>query len=165
MPSPITGNTFVTNTTAIDNRSGILLSAQGNYWGTTDSTAIAGLLAGEVDFSAFLDDDVATAVTASVDEALPQRFALRQAWPNPFNATTTIAFDLATAAAVELAVYDILGQRLRDLSPAPSLDAGSYTVRWDGRDNRGQGVASGLYFYHLRTDAGFRAAGRVVLTR
>jgi M6 family metalloprotease-like protein len=165
VPSPITGNTFVTNTTAIDNRSGILLSAQGNYWGTTDSTAIAGLLAGEVDFSAFLDDDVATAVTASVDEALPQRFALRQAWPNPFNATTTIAFDLATAAAVELAVYDILGQRLRDLSPAPSLDAGSYTVRWDGRDNRGQGVASGLYFYHLRTDAGFRAAGRVVLTR
>ena len=165
VPDPIEGNTFVSNTTAIDNRSGVPLVARGNYWGTTDSTAIAGLLVGEVDFSSYLDGEPKTAVTAAVDESLPGTFALRKAWPNPFNATTTIAFDLPTAAAVDLAIHDILGQRVRDLTPASSLVAGRYTVRWDGRDDRGRGVASGIYFYHLRTDIGFRAAGRVVLTR
>jgi len=165
VPDQIAGNTFVGNATAIDNRSGIALAARGNYWGTTDSMAIAGLLEGEVDFSSYLDGEPTTAVTAAMDEFLPGTFALRKAWPNPFKGTTTIAFDLPTAAVVDLAIHDILGQRVRDLTPASSLGAGRYMVRWDGHDDRGRTVASGIYFYHLRTHAGFRAAGRVVLTR
>ncbi|MDA0334571.1 MAG: right-handed parallel beta-helix repeat-containing protein [bacterium] len=165
VPESIVGNTFITNTTAIDNRSGVLLSAQSNYWGTTDSTAIAGLLVGAVDFSSYLDAEPATAVAAAVDEALPGAFALLKAWPNPFNATTTIAFDLPMAAVVDLVIHDMLGQRVRVLTPPSNLAAGHYTTRWDARDDQGQGAASGIYLYHLRTDAGFHATGRVVLTR
>lgn len=167
VPDPITGNIFARNTTAIDNRSGALLRAPGNYWGTSDSTAIAALLAGEVDISPYLDAEPmtsATAVTASSDESLPVAFALRQAWPNPFNSATVIAFELPTTSTVDLAVYDALGQRLRDLAPAPSLAAGRYSVRWDGRDDDGRDVASGVYLYRLAA-AGFRATGRVVLIR
>ena len=125
------------------------------------------MLAGEVDFSPYLDVEPmtgATAVTASSEESLPGAFALRQAWPNPFNSATIIAFELPTIATVDLAVYDALGQRLRDLAPAPSLAAGRYTVRWDGRDDDGREVASGVYLYRLAT-ASFRATGRVVLIR
>ncbi len=166
VPDPIAGNTFIGNTTAIDNRSGALLTAQGNYWGTSDSTAIAAMLAGEVDFSPYLDGEPTTSPVscASTDESLPGSFALCQARPNPFNATTVIAFDLPTTSTVDLAVYDALGQRLRSLAPAPSLAAGRYTIRWDGRDDGGRDVAIGVYFYRLAT-IGFRATGRVVLIR
>ncbi|MDP6015406.1 MAG: right-handed parallel beta-helix repeat-containing protein [Candidatus Latescibacteria bacterium] len=168
VPEPITENTFTANTTAIDNRSGVRLSAQQNYWGTSDSTAIAGLLTGEVDFSPYLEAEpmgMATAVTVSSDESMPGAFALRPAWPNPFNGTTMITFDLSAPTPVDLTVYDVLGQRVRNLTPARNLAAGRYTVRWDGHDDRGQPAASGIYLYHLATTAGFHASGRVVLTR
>jgi len=123
------------------------------------------MLAGEVDFSPYLDGEpTTTPAVISTDESLPGSFALRQAWPNPFNATTVIAFDLPTTSTVDLAVYDALGQRLRSLAPAPSLAAGRYTIRWDGRDDGGRDVAIGVYFYRLAT-IGFRATGRVVLIR
>ncbi len=168
VPEPVAGNIFIDNTMAIDNRSGALLVAQGNYWGTSDSTAIAGLFAGEVDFSPYLDaeGDPLTAVLAT--QSLPASFALHQAWPNPFNATTVIAtviaFDLPLMSLVELTVYDVLGRRLRDLAPPSPLAAGRYEVRWDARDDDGRSVASGVYFYRLRAGASV-ATGRVVLVR
>ncbi|HCL30838.1 MAG TPA: hypothetical protein DIC52_20700, partial [Candidatus Latescibacteria bacterium] len=168
VPEPVAGNIFIDNTMAIDNRSGALLVAQGNYWGTSDSTAIAGLFAGEVDFSPYLDaeGDPLTAVLAT--QSLPASFALHQAWPNPFNATTVIAtviaFDLPLMSLVELTVYDVLGRRLRDLAPPSPLAAGRYEVRWDARDDDGRSVASGVYFYRLRAGASV-ATGRVVLAR
>lgn len=165
VPDPILGNIFVNNTTAVDNRSGVSLSAQGNFWGTTDSLAIAAMLSGAVDFSPYLDGEpLPTAVTSSVDETLPAAFALHNAWPNPFNGGTTISFDLPEPSPVALHVYDALGRRVRDLSPSGSLAAGRYAVVWDGRDDGGRDVASGVFFFSLRSGA-LQATGRAVLTR
>jgi spore coat protein A len=82
--------------------------------------------------------------------AHPTEVALGQNIPNPFNPTTRISFSLVENAGVELAIYNVAGQRVRSLvnSVYPS---GDHVVEWDGRDERGNGVTSGVYFYRLKT--------------
>lgn len=70
--------------------------------------------------------------------------------PNPFNPQTTIEFALANAGHVQLAVFDVAGRAVRTLTN-DSYQPGSYRLNWDGRDDRGQSVASGVYFYRLST--------------
>lgn len=81
----------------------------------------------------------------------PAYFALEQNYPNPFNASTHIDFSLAAPSHVHLALYDIAGQRVHTLVDAPR-EAGSHTVRWNGRSAAGVPLASGLYFYRLQSD-------------
>jgi M6 family metalloprotease-like protein len=163
VPEQITGNTFTANATALDNRSGTRLNAAGNWWGTLDSTAIAAVISGAVDISPWLTGEpTMTAVLEGV--ALPEDVALGAAWPNPFNATTTIPFALPGEAAVELILYDGLGRRVRDLSPATPLAAGRHALRWHARDDAGRPVGSGAYFYVLQAGQ-VRATGRVLLIR
>jgi hypothetical protein len=90
-----------------------------------------------------------TDVAYEVLPEIPNRFNLSQNFPNPFNPTTQIKFDLPKAATVELSVYDILGREVRRLVNE-RYNAGSYTVTWDGRNNRGSQVATGMYVYRLR---------------
>lgn len=164
VPEPITSNTFDGNRTAIDNQSGRLLAAQGNFWGVTDSTSIAGLVSGGVDFGGWLSGEpTMTAITETSGE-LPTAYALRGVWPNPFNASTMIAVDLPVAGAVELVLFDVLGRRVRDLSTTVPGAPGRHVTRWDGRDDAGRDVASGLYFVRL-VAADYRATQRVVLAR
>ncbi|UCH62731.1 MAG: T9SS type A sorting domain-containing protein [Fidelibacterota bacterium] len=80
--------------------------------------------------------------------AVPSRFSLAQNFPNPFNPSTTIAYSLNKAADVEMAVYNILGQKIRTLVNK-NLQAGEYSAQWNGRNNEGNLVASGIYFYQL----------------
>ncbi len=75
-------------------------------------------------------------------------FRLGNNYPNPFNPTTTIPFTLPEAERVRLAVYDIKGRLIRVLADR-RFSRGGHTVRWDGRDARGNEVASGVYFYRL----------------
>ncbi|MEZ4765761.1 MAG: FlgD immunoglobulin-like domain containing protein [Calditrichia bacterium] len=79
-------------------------------------------------------------------------FELAQNYPNPFNPTTTIEYRLATAGNISLKIFNIAGQEVRTLVNAAQT-AGRYSVNWDGRDNRGMPVASGVYFYRLETQA------------
>ena len=76
------------------------------------------------------------------------RNELLQNHPNPFNPQTTIAFSIKERGEVSLAVYDVAGQLVRTLANE-SLAAGPHTKVWDGRDNAGQPIASGVYFYKL----------------
>lgn len=87
-------------------------------------------------------------------------FRLHAAVPNPFNPSTQIAFDLPEPAPVYLAVYDLRGALVRLLVAAP-LAAGRQVAVWDGRDDAGRGVASGVYF--VRLDAGARRAQQKAL--
>ncbi|MCP4547014.1 MAG: T9SS type A sorting domain-containing protein [bacterium] len=88
---------------------------------------------------------------------------LRGNYPNPFNPTTTISFNLAEAGPVELVVYDIAGRRVIELVNA-KLDQGSHDIRWDGRDISGNRVASGIYFYKM--DAGsYSATDKMVMLK
>lgn len=80
----------------------------------------------------------------------PENFFLHNNYPNPFNGFTTIKFDVPFPSNVSLTIYNILGQKIRSLYNG-FTDAGSTNVRWDGRDEFGRIVASGVYFYHLLT--------------
>lgn len=95
--------------------------------------------------------EVAMAPTAITGEELPIATTLRQNYPNPFNPETTISFDLAQATVVTLTVYDAAGQTVRTLVPGETYQAGRYTSVWNGRDNGGVKVASGVYLYELQT--------------
>ena len=75
-------------------------------------------------------------------------FYLDQNYPNPFNPETQISFSLPERVSVSLAVYNVFGQKVRELIKA-SLPVGSYKITWDGTDNQGHRLASGVYFYQL----------------
>ena len=89
------------------------------------------------------------AVVAGVLElqSTPREFALRQNFPNPFNPDTTIKYDLAESADVTLQIYNVLGQVVRTLVGSEVQNAGRYQIRWNGMDDRGVSVSSGVYFY------------------
>ncbi|RMH97196.1 MAG: hypothetical protein D6681_12170, partial [Calditrichaeota bacterium] len=85
---------------------------------------------------------------------VPERFALYPAFPNPFNSGTTLRFDLPSTRQpfhrVELTIHDVQGRRIRTLVSG-NYAPGSYGAYWDGTDDRGTPVASGMFFYLLRT--------------
>ena len=81
--------------------------------------------------------------------ALPEHFALLQNYPNPFNPATVIPFELPEAAIVSLTVYDINGREVKRVLSDASSSPGRYQVRWNGQDNYGNKVSSGMYFYTL----------------
>ncbi|MCB9508558.1 MAG: S8 family serine peptidase [Deferribacteres bacterium] len=80
--------------------------------------------------------------------ALPKRFALAPNYPNPFNPTTRIRYQLSETAHVELAVFDALGRRVQTLVDRTQA-AGFYAIEWNGRDQHGQAVASGVYLLRI----------------
>jgi len=85
----------------------------------------------------------------AISEAqLPREFSIYQNYPNPFNSTTLINFDLPELADVELVIFNILGQRVVSLS-AKKLPAGHHSVTWDGKNQDGSPVSSGVYFARL----------------
>jgi len=80
--------------------------------------------------------------------ALPTEFSLKQNYPNPFNPNTTIAFQVAKAGKVTLTVYNLLGQRIRTLMDE-HLEPGNYRAIWDGLNDRGYPMGSGVYIYRM----------------
>lgn len=81
-------------------------------------------------------------------ETLPAGYVLEQNYPNPFNPETRIEFALPSSGNVRLIVYNLLGREVRTLV-STVLAAGQHTINWDSRDDAGQAVASGVYFYRL----------------
>ena len=97
------------------------------------------------------------------DGIVPRSHHLAQNYPNPFNPETRIDYQLAEDGFVELAVYNVLGQRVRTLEAGDHV-AGTYSLLWDGRDDVGLDVASGVYFYRLET-GNFTSTKRMILMR
>lgn len=91
----------------------------------------------------------ATVVQEERTVSLPHAFALRQNFPNPFNSSTVICFSLPAAKEIELAVFNLAGQKVATLVNG-WYHAGDYTVRWDGRDDSRNELASAVYLYRLR---------------
>lgn len=81
-------------------------------------------------------------------EVIPFRFALEQNYPNPFNPNTAISFELPTSGWVKLEIFNILGQKVKTLANE-HRNAGPQTIVWDGSNDQGDGVASGVYFTKL----------------
>ena len=137
--------------------------------GLTDGEAVSGRgLLAELDFrllghgteAAF---DLAEGYIASSGEQIkavaqlssarlvPRQYALFANFPNPFNPSTSIEYALPEAAEVALVIYDVLGQTVQTLVANQLQGAGYYHLTWDGRDQAGHSVSSGMYFYRLAT--------------
>jgi hypothetical protein len=89
--------------------------------------------------------------------SMPKAFSLHQNYPNPFNPSTTLSFEVADIDGekhhVSLTVYDIRGRRVRGLIDS-ELESGSHQVVWNGRNDRGEVVTSGVYLYKLKSEEG-----------
>ncbi|MEL6820406.1 MAG: FlgD immunoglobulin-like domain containing protein [Calditrichota bacterium] len=94
----------------------------------------------------------------------PSTFTLEQNYPNPFNPTTTIRYHLASAANIQLHIYNVQGEVVRELIRYSRQEAGSHQIVWNGDNNLGEPVSSGMYFYRLHGD-GFELSRRMILIR
>ena len=103
---------------------------------------------------------IETAVGAATVQ--PDAYALAQNWPNPFNAQTQIAYHLPETTHTTLSLYNAQGQLVRRLKNAVD-SAGAYTIVWDGKNEQGRSVASGLYIYRLQTSYGVLTRRLVLL--
>ncbi len=92
--------------------------------------------------------NLATDIIDEGEGNLPGGFALLQNYPNPFNPSTTISFELDKKQEIELAVYNLLGQKVKTLYSG-LVSAGTHRMEWDASDEAGQKVSSGIYFYRL----------------
>jgi len=93
------------------------------------------------------------AAPLSTAAAVPRAFVLYPNYPNPFNPSTAVRYDLSTAGVVHLGVYDLVGQRIR-LLQSGYQPAGQHKLEWNGADENGIVVASGVYLLRLETDQG-----------
>jgi len=105
-----------------------------------------------------------TEVLSDLDAILdPEVTALRSNYPNPFNPSTTIAFDIAQPGQVNIEIYNIKGQRVKTLVNG-SFGIGRYSIVWNGDDNSGRNVGSGVYFYRMTT-AEYRSVKKMLLMK
>ncbi len=82
---------------------------------------------------------------------LPTAYSLSQNYPNPFNPSTTIEYSLPTKSYVTISIYNILGQEVKTLVNT-SMSVGDHVTHWNGTDQAGERVASGIYFYRIKAD-------------
>ena len=103
-----------------------------------------------------------TAIITAIDNenSIPKNFSLQQNYPNPFNPSTIIEYQLPKSETVRLNVFDILG---RDVATLVNTfqSAGSYKVQWNGKNNKGSDLTSGIYFYSIEAGS-FRAIKKMI---
>jgi len=83
---------------------------------------------------------------------VPTEFVVGQNYPNPFNPTTSIKFGLPKAAPVTLEIYNVLGEKVRTLLNGTVMSASFHNVSWDGKNDNGSSVTSGMYLYRITSD-------------
>jgi len=103
-------------------------------------------------------------ITPVTDVELPTEFNLGQNYPNPFNPTTTISFSLPKEAPVTFEIYNMLGVKIRTLMAGQTKNAGTYSVAWDGRDDAGVSMSSGVYLYRISAGS-FLASKKMTLLK
>ena len=99
-----------------------------------------------------------------IPEEMPTRFALYPASPNPSEQATSIAFDLPESESMTLTVFDVAGRRVRTLANDKLFPAGRHTLHWDGCDDSGEAVASGVYFYRIAAP-GFTTSRKMIMLK
>lgn len=110
----------------------------------------------------FLKPSVVTDITGT-QGLLPEQFSVAQNFPNPFNAGTTLSYDLPAKTNVKVRIFNALGREMRELLKGVQV-AGQHQIQWDGRNAKGQELSSGLYFYRVETDYG-TLSGKMVMVK
>ncbi|HEY5615672.1 MAG TPA: T9SS type A sorting domain-containing protein, partial [Bacteroidota bacterium] len=100
----------------------------------------------------------------TIGDAIPTEFTLNQNFPNPFNPSTTIRFALPEEAPVSLVIYNMLGVQIRTLVNGENLRAAFHQIAWDGKDDAGYTLPSGMYIYRI-TAGSFQSAKRMTLLK
>jgi len=100
--------------------------------------------------SCFVIHTLSTGIKGHNEDHLPLEIALHPNFPNPFNPSTTISYNLTVPALVELKIYNLLGKEIRTLVDKKQ-SGGRKKVLWDGKDSSGEFVSSGVYLYRLKT--------------
>ncbi len=108
-------------------------------------------------------NDVFTSVDETTQLDVPTVFSLRQNYPNPFNPTTVIEFSIPETGHINLTIYNIMGQKVRELV-SDNFRAGTHTIIWDGKDDSGNTVSSGIYISKL-VSGKHEATGRMLLIK
>jgi len=104
-----------------------------------------------------------TGIDVGHNENLPDRFGLSQNYPNPFNLATVIRYQIPKNGHVDIKIYNMMGQQIRILVDEKQK-ADSYKVNWDGKDNAGQRLASGVYLYRIQVGK-FTQTKKVILLK
>lgn len=107
-------------------------------------------------------NSVGTETSIGEQAALPGRFALLPNYPNPFNAETIIGFRLGAETDLTLRIFDAVGRSVRQLTVG-RFSPGTFELAWDGQDDGGHQVASGIYFYHLNSSDHYETRSMVLL--
>jgi hypothetical protein len=115
-------------------------------------------------YNAWDFDNPSPRVAVKENIPLVTKYALEQNFPNPFNPTTQIRFAIPEAGDVHLTIYNMLGQVVNKVM-FTDLNMGVYSYYWDGKDARGNNVASGVYFYEMRVGNKFRDLKKMVLMK
>jgi len=142
------------------------ISAEYCFWG--DVCFDPSWFYGSIDYTPWTDEthtEIYTECPTQVsDGALPEAHASRENCPNPFNPMTRISYDVASPGAhVTIRVYSVSGRLIRTLEDA-EVPAGRHATEWDGRDEDGRDVSSGVYFYRIEIGQ-FMEQGRMVLLK
>jgi len=134
--------------------------------GYEESNADAAVGGGENATSTTLSLSKSTSGAGS-ESTLPNEFLLQQNYPNPFNPATEISFTLPMDAQVRLTIYNVLGKQIKTLVNE-NRAAGSYSVLWNGKDENGTPMASGVYLYQIDANAGsesFSSVRRMIMVK
>jgi len=144
----------------------LVIEAEENWWGTVRPDTVLGLFVGGVTYDPWdiAPESLYNACSgfegvpkmASSEPSFVEKFSLSQNYPNPFNPATTIPFQVNSSRLIvhspihtTLTIYNILGQKVRALVDEEKLP-GEYKIVWDGKDDRGNEVSSGIYFYRVK---------------
>jgi len=109
------------------------------------------------------DDPEVIVVSVNEQAGIPRWSALHQNYPNPFNPVTSIEFDLPKKEKASLRIYDVSGKLVRSVFEG-ELEAGRHAFKWNGKDDQGSSIASGIYFYRLKAGA-FSETRKMVLLK
>ena len=107
--------------------------------------------------------NVVARTTTSDVKVIPGEFALQQNFPNPFNPSTEIRYDLPDEGFVNLVIYNMVGQKVRTLR-SETMQPGYHSMVWDGRNDVGSQVATGMYFYSIHTGS-FQATKKMLFLK
>ncbi|MBM4168945.1 MAG: T9SS type A sorting domain-containing protein, partial [Ignavibacteria bacterium] len=157
--SATSANTAIATATIANN----VLTVKGLIPGSTTITINAiDSEVGQIGYS--FTANVTGVTDVEVVEAVPTEFALSQNYPNPFNPSTTIKFALPTAAPVTLEIYNTLGVKVRTLIAGDMMAAKFHQITWNGTDESGSVVPSGMYLYRL-VAGDFKASKKMMMLK
>ena len=108
--------------------------------------------------------NAATDIENSIsDKNLPEKYSLSQNYPNPFNPSTVISYSLPRQSDVTISIINLLGQNVRTIINENQV-AGKHELIWDGTDQSGRAVASGIYFYQI-SSGGFTESKKMIMLK